>query len=134
MTDVALAKFMAGLEAQSAAILAQRERERADARLNDLADYIAVFAGPAPRDGMAGAGDVFFGLMSARHWRNLRAKSLYAARRQQLMGRSRDAAFWLRKAAEQRITEKQYRAAERRAQIMPIIFDACSGVLPVAAE
>jgi hypothetical protein len=123
MTDI-LDTFRADLARQNDKFRAKREAEKTDKRLNGLLDYVAIFAPTMPRHGMAGAGDVFGGLMSARHWRNLRAKDLCTARKLQLHGDRASAIFWLRKAAEHRKDEKRFRAAERRAEIMPIICDA----------
>ena len=86
---------------------------RADPRLMLIAEMIEELS-PAPlADGFAGGQQVFADLSSSRHWRHMRAKALYTARKHQLMGDRNSAWFWLRKAAEQRKSEKIWKARER---------------------
>lgn len=105
-------------------MLARFEREKHDLRINGLTDYIAIFSEPLPRHGVDGAYDVAASLCSARHWRNLRAKSLLCARKQQLMEHRPSVRFWLAKAAEQRLAEKRLRKLERRAEFFGKVFAA----------
>lgn len=93
--------------------LVRREAAKRDPRLMLIAEMVEELS-PAPlADGFAGGQQVFATLGSSRHWRHMRAKSLYTARKQQLLG-SRDSAwFWLRKAAEHRKAEKHWKARER---------------------
>lgn len=93
--------------------LARREAAKRDPRLMLIAEMVAELAPASLAHGFAGGQQVFADLASSRHWRHMRAKALYTARKQQLMG-SRDSAwFWLRKAAEQRKSEKIWKARER---------------------
>lgn len=93
--------------------LARREAAKRDPRLMLIAEMVEELA-PAPLGhGFAGGQQVFADLASTRHWRHMRAKSLYTARKQQLMGQRDCAWFWLRKAAEQRKSEKLWKSRER---------------------
>jgi hypothetical protein len=93
--------------------LARHEAAKLDPRLLMIEEMIAELA-PAPlADGFVGGQQVFADLASSRHWRHMRAKSLRVARKEQIMGRRDCAWFWLRKAAEQRKSEKLWKARER---------------------
>ena len=93
--------------------LARREAAKLDPRLMLIAEMVEELS-PAPLGhGFAGGQQVFADLASSRHWRHMRAKSLHVARKQQLMGQRDAAWFWLRKAGEQRKSEKHWKARER---------------------
>lgn len=115
-TDRIVNQMLADLDVAHKATVARRAREDADKRLNDLSDYIAIWADPELSDGMDGGQQVFAQLMSARHWRNLRAKALRIARKQQLFGHRPSVRYWLSMAAIRRKSEMQWRAIERRDQ------------------
>lgn len=108
----ALEDAIAKIEEAGRIALVQREASKRDGRLKLIAEMVEELA-PAPfADGFAGGQQMFATLGSSRHWRHMRAKALYTARKQQLMGSHDSAWFWLRKAAEQRKPEKHWKARE----------------------
>lgn len=93
--------------------LSRRELQKRDPRSLELVAAIEALAPGSVADGFFGGKAVFSELGSSRHWRHLRARSLLNARKQQLWDRPNETWFWLRKAAEQRISEKHWKARER---------------------
>lgn len=119
--EATMQRYLAEIEKAGRAVLVQHEAAKRDARLALIDGMISALT-PAPTGhGFAGGLQVFGDLGTSRHWRHLRAKSLRTARKQQLLGRGDCAWFWLRKAAEQRKSEKRWKACERspfHAQLM----------------
>lgn len=101
------------IEEAGRAALVQREAAKRDVRLNLIAEMVEELS-PAPLGhGFAGGRQVFNDLGSSRHWRHMRAKSLHVARDMQVRGYPGATRFWLKKAAEQRRSEKYWKARER---------------------
>lgn len=110
--EATMQRFLADIEAAGSAQLVQHEAAKRDARLALIDEMIAQLA-PAPTGhGFAGGLQVFGDLGTSRHWRHLRAKSLRTARKHQVYGDYPAARWWLAKAAQQRKSEMDHRAAE----------------------
>lgn len=105
--DVAAA-FAEYLSEREAIHSAQMDRQNADVRLTRLQAMFDSLAHAPIVDGFNGGKQVIRSLMSARHWRWLRVRSLMVARKRQLD--LLPAAQVLSKAAMQRRTEVMYRA------------------------
>ena len=110
LAPTALDAFTAYLTERNAIHAAQMDRQNADARLTRLQALFDTLDHAPIADGFNGGKQVIVTLMSARHWRWLRVRSLMVARKRQLD--LLPAGQALAKAAMQRRTEVMYRAAE----------------------
>lgn len=118
------------------------DRTRGDARLAGLNDCIAKLAAPRPQDGTVGGQQVFMGLLSSRHYRRLRARSLVNARKFQMDGNHGAAKLHIAEAARLRgreMTQRNLEAVDMACAVMAL--ETAEGrigdvpvYLPVAAE
>ena len=106
----AIDAFTAHLAERDAAYRAQMDRQSGDAQLTKLQDMFDALSHAPLSDGSNGGKQVIASLMSSRHWRWLRVRSLMVARKCQLD--LLPASGVLAKAATQRRTEALYRRGE----------------------